>query len=231
MSNKILLCADSFLVRDHQMRARNLHEQRFYKNCESLGLPPPYPSLWDRALSYKGLSFPRIQAIKDTHTGEIFFEVIHRKAPPLCSEIHLDPQGWVDKRSNPLIKGPDMDLLASLRIASTARGYDDCIIITDEGSIKETAHANLLWWDEGIFYYPSLTARQADKHSESIFPGVTLQAFIHAAEKENIPVRAGCIDIPTLLSHSHWALNSLHGARAGINNDPHLNAQVIELLG
>ncbi|BAU95379.1 class IV aminotransferase [Corynebacterium suranareeae] len=183
---------DSYLVKDHQVVRWDLHEQRFARSIDS----DPWNFLHEvrKAIPSHGSWFPKIE----WHGGNDFAVQI-RPAPALRETTSLWLSETPDPRTQPTIKGPDLDVLAYLRSRAVNNGCDDALLISADGFILEAANATVVFWaDPQTVIVPS----------GEVLPSVTLAATIPLWHKAGIKViyqNIRHIDFPA------WCGSSLHG--------------------
>lgn len=183
---------DSYLAKDHRVVRWDLHEQRF---ATSVDVDP-----WDflhavrEAIPRQGSWFPKIE-----WHGDDLFAVHIRPAPPLRKAPSLWLSEDPDPRTQPTIKGPDLDVLAHLRSRANDNGCDDALLISADGFILEAANATVVFWaDPQTVIVPRGDA----------LPSVTLAATIPLWEKAGITLRYQNI---RHIGFPAWCGSSLHG--------------------
>ena len=203
-----LLAADSFLVADGGVVALDAHLERFTAATESQGMVFPSSAYLDafvELIPRTGEWFPRIDF---TVRGEI--ECWMRPAPPRTTSVVLATADH-DPRTEPSIKGPDIESLSALRDHARERGADDAVILTPAdhehpGSIVDGATTCLVWWRNDQLVSPP----QAATRVASVTAGV-LERIAH---DRNIETRTEWASLEDLSNTTVWAINALHGIRA-----------------
>ncbi len=202
------LVVDSFLARDGRVHDLDVHQERFARSCEALGLASGRARLDGflaaarRALPARGKWFPRLEA----HPGPPSRLVCWiRPAPPLSTQVRLWVHPDPDPRRRPRIKGPDLGLLADLREHARRQGADDAVLLAADGTVLETAHSALLWWRGDVLCHPDPVL--------PLLPSVTARRVLARAREEGVTVRPERCDWPALLDTEVWAVNALHGVR------------------
>jgi branched-chain amino acid aminotransferase len=85
------------------------------------------------------------------------------------------------------IKSTDYLLNVVARMEATAKGWDETILLNDEGYIAEGGSGNIFFVREGKLITPALNS--------GIIPGVTREAVIELADKLGIGVSEGTVGI------------------------------------
>ncbi len=81
-------------------------------------------------------------------------------------------------------------------------GFDDALMLSQQGFVSETAIANIFWKKDGIVYTPGLSA--------DILPGITRRAVIHLLRSSGTEIREGNYPPEHLLSADEiWITNSI----------------------
>ncbi|MFP7366417.1 aminotransferase class IV [Corynebacterium callunae] len=186
------LVVDSYLLRDGRVVRWDLHEQRFARS-----IPVDAYLFLDTvraALPQTGEWFPRVE----WYGGESFGVHI-RPAPALRTSTSLWLSDLDDPRTQPLIKGPDLDILGRLRVMAQDRDCDDTLLISADGTVLEAANGAVVFWqDENTVILPA----------SPVLPSITVRATIPLWEKAGIKVQRANIrhlDLPA------WCGSALHG--------------------
>ena len=192
-----MVTADSWLVNDGRVLAIGLHRERFLDNA------PGAESFWDAAIDAipkHGDWFPRVEQHSN---GRLVFRL--RTAPERQRTAVLATWNGRDPRTQPRVKGPDLEAMLRIRSAVQPLGASEAVILSEDGLVVEGAYSGLLWWRGDILCGPpadlprvnSVTARSAltlatalglDTHEEAVTPG-------------------------ELDGTELWALSALHGIR------------------
>ena len=197
-----LLVADSFLVRDGGVVAFEEHAVRFTRSTEAQGMLFPsraYIDAFADLIPSEGDWFPRLDF---TVRGEI--ECWMRPAPPLTTSVTLATADH-DPRTQPEIKGPDLEVLNSLRDDARSRGADDAVILDQTGRIVDGATTCLVWWRGGALVSPPADAVRVDS--------VTGRVLSEMAAEQGFPLAFESIEPVALAGLTVWAINALHGIR------------------
>lgn len=198
-----VLVADSWLVDDGRQRAAAAHWDRFCGSCLQAGVQREelrsFRAAASAALPREGRWFPRVEL---TQRG---LALRLRRAPPVASEtarVLVGAPG--DPRAAPCRKGPDLELLASLRAAARERGADELLLCDEHGALLEGALSSLLWWEDDVL----CTTR--DEHA---LPGVTRALLLARAQADGIEVRRRAPQPSELDGRETWLTSALHGIR------------------
>ncbi len=189
---------DSFLLTDGQVRGFNLHLRRFESQVSRV-LPADFDELILAVVPDTGRWFPRLEY--DLQNQEIY--LLLRPAPPRRNITHLATTGVIDPREKPTVKGWDLATLLALRNNAQASGFDDVLLLDDNGYPKETTTAALAWWDGDTLVTPSPQA--------AVLPSVTWELTRHAVADQGVPVRQQSMDITQLRHLPTMVGNALHG--------------------
>ena len=180
MSDSSMVTADSWLVNDGRVLAIGLHRERFLDNA------PGAESFWDAAIDAipkHGDWFPRVEQHSN---GRLVFRL--RTAPERQRTAVLATWNGRDPRTQPRVKGPDLEAMLRIRSAVQPLGASEAVILSEDGLVVEGAYSGLLWWRGDILCGPpadlprvnSVTARSAltlatalglDTHEEAVTPG------------------------------------------------------------
>jgi branched-subunit amino acid aminotransferase/4-amino-4-deoxychorismate lyase len=208
-----VLAADSWLLRDGGVLGLEAHRARF------LGSLPIGPAaeggrFWDAAIAglpRTGSWFPRLElrapADEDAEPGTASHEFVLRvrPAPELRRDVVLTTHRGPDPRRSPGVKGPDIEGLMAARTAGQGRGADDVVLLAPDGSVAETATANLAWWRGEVLCVPDPELPQV--------PGVTVGTLVVLARALGIDVLHERAAPEELDGREIWTLNALHGIR------------------
>lgn len=183
---------DSYLLRDGHVVRWDLHEQRFAESVA--GDVYPFLHAVRRAVPAEGEWFPRIEWYENNRCG-----LSIRPAPPRRTHSSLWFSDLTDPRKQPLVKGPDLEILGQLRICAHDYECDDTLLITKDGTIVEAANSAVVFWRDPMTVI--LPLQQA-------LPSVTVRATIplwHAAGISVIQQDIRRVDLPA------WCGSALHG--------------------
>ena len=189
-----LLAADSFLVAEGKVRGSALHRSRFGSSCARYGVP--VDEFWNAevaAFPQQGKWFPRFELHDD-----LSLTLSIRPAPPLRHDVTVEVHRGPDPRRQPLVKGPDLDVLGALREQSAA----DEVLLTGPGAtILEAAYAAVMWWEGDVLCTPP--------RGLPVLPSVTVALIRGMAE--HVAERARRVE--DLDGAEVWLVNALHGIR------------------
>jgi branched-subunit amino acid aminotransferase/4-amino-4-deoxychorismate lyase len=198
-----IVAADSWLVRDGAVLAIDLHRTRF---LDAVANTADANAFWDAAVTAiprKGEWFPRVE-LRLEDDG-LVFELLLREAPERTRSVVLATFDGIDPRQSPAIKGPNTDELLAARSAVRARGADEAVILSPEGSVIEGAYSALLWWRGDALCSPSPELARVDS--------VTARSVIALATALGLDVLYESVTPADLDGLEIWALSALHGIR------------------
>ena len=203
-----LLVADSFLVADGLVRGLDLHRARYVSSCTSAGCSTA-AGFWDEhvgRLPSFGRWFPRFELWSDPD-GSLRPALQPRPAPTPGDRVRVSIHKGPDPRTNPRVKGPDLDALGVLKSEAAASvGADEVLLVDSDGIALEAAYSALAWWEDGVLCFPP-----ADR---PILPSVTAQLLRSLAATRDTET-AERTRTPDELADADevWLLNALHGIR------------------
>lgn len=193
-----LLVADSFLLADGLVRGLEMHRSRFGNGCARYGVP--VDEFWESevaAFPQQGKWFPRFEL----HT-DLSLALSMRPAPPLRTDVTVEVYDGPDPRRQPLVKGPDLEVLGALREASPA---DDVLLTGPDGLALEAAYASLVWWEGDVLCVPP--------RGLPVLPSVTVALIRRIARSRRVEVAERARRIDELDGAEAWLVNALHGIR------------------
>lgn len=194
-----LRVADSFLVAGGKVRGLDLHRDRFTTACTALGVEAG-EFFDDQVGRFPGFGrwFPRFEL-----TDGLGVQL--RPAPPQGDRIRVSVRR--DPRTNPRVKGPDLELLGELREEAAAADRSDEVLLIDENGIAlEGAYSALVWWEEDTLCVPPSTL--------PILPSVTAQLLRRLAADRGTEVAERTRTAEELADADEvWLVNALHGIR------------------
>ena len=196
------LVADSFLVDHGRVLRLDAHVERFARDAARTGFSEERAAagLVGLALSVPsaGAWFPRIDLLAD-HTLETHL----RPAPARGGVVRL-VTGEGDPRTQPAVKGPDLDRMIELRRWAVARGADEAVV-TVGGLVCDGALSALAWWRDGCLFVPDPALTRVSS--------VTAQWLVETAEGEGVPVER-VFALPAEVAGAEvWVMSALHGIR------------------
>lgn len=204
-----LAVADSFLVEDGSMRARELHEARFRTGIERVA--PEYSAQLSEffAAAYRlippaGRWFPRFELhLGSAAPNQLFLRL--RTAPEQLGSATLWTLPEADPRIDPSIKGPDLSLGQQLRRKANMQGADEAVLTDVNGFVLEGALSALVWWRGDTLCLPGEDLRW--------LPSVTRQVVVSIAAQSGFDVRYESVRPAELNGCEIWLLSALHGIR------------------
>ena len=212
--------ADSFLVSDGRTLAVDVHRSRFIESAIARGYPDEgeLDTFFSDALSLvprEGNWFPRLEVSSNDGAYRLHFRL--RSAPELQDTVIVATHRGEDPRTEPTIKGPDLEAMLRLRQEAQRSGAREAVIL-DGGLVSEGSTSALMWWrGDQLMVPPAYLPR---------IPSVTARSIMTVAAAMGAPV-AGEETTPAELAGCElWAVNALHGIRvvAAWVDGPDLNA-------
>lgn len=199
-----LLAADSWRVVDGHVRALDRHRERFLEAVSRHRTDGE--RFFDAvlaALPRTGDHFPRVE-LRARDDGTTL--ALRLRPTPARTETVVLATAPYDPRTEPLVKGPDLDALQRLRTAVQPLGAGEAVILSPEGAVVEGAYSALLWWRaDGVLAYPS------DAHPR--IPSVTEGLVLEAARAAGVAIEPVDARPADLAGCELWALSALHGLR------------------
>ena len=202
-----LLVADSWRVVDGAVRGLERHGARFLAGVSAQR--PTEVETAERfvddaiaALPREGDWFPRLE-LRTRGTGVQWWLRL-RPTPPTSTEVVVATAPR-DGRTQPLVKGPDLDALLSLRTAVQPLGAGEAVILDADGHIVEGAYSGLLWWHDGVLVRPADTLPR--------IASVTVDLVLAAARAEGVALDERRARPDELDGCELWVLSALHGLR------------------
>jgi branched-subunit amino acid aminotransferase/4-amino-4-deoxychorismate lyase len=203
--------ADSWLVADGSVRALALHRERFFDAVQAHATSTAVPvanlvDFWEAAITAlprTGSWFPRVEYRTSGADGQFLLRI--RPAPARTRSVVVAAAPAGDPRTEPGIKGPDMQRLAAARADVSELGAEEAIILTPEGFVVEGAYSGLLWWRGNILCAPLDEFDRVDS--------VTVRSVLALATALGIETYREAVTPAELDGTELWALSALHGAR------------------
>ncbi|WP_010202929.1 aminotransferase class IV [Salinibacterium sp. PAMC 21357] len=196
-----LTVADSWLVDSGNVLALNLHRQRFL-DAVPAALHEDAEKFFTAAvaaLPRAGSWFPRVEL-----RGDIFLLRL-RANPELRRSAKVISFTGDDPRTQPTVKGPDIDALGLLNAGARTHGADEAILLTDEGYIIEGAYSAILWWRGEILCGPPAEFDRVDS--------VTARSVLAVARALGLDTHEEAVTPAELAETEVWVVNALHGIR------------------
>jgi branched-subunit amino acid aminotransferase/4-amino-4-deoxychorismate lyase len=200
--------ADSWLVHDGATLAIALHRKRFLDGLVDVGAHTVADAadFFDAALALvprTGAQFPRVEFRRDDSTAELLLHL--REAPALTRSVVVASILGGDPRTQPLVKGPDLDRMAGARSDAARRGAGEAVVLTDDGFVVEGAYSALLWWRGSILCGPPAHFDRIDS--------VTARSVLALAAALGIETHEEAVTPAELDGTELWSLSALHGIR------------------
>ncbi len=211
----VILAADSWWVTSGSALALGLHRMRFLDAAAELaerhGLAPEVDALdldsfWDAAIASlprEGDWFPRVELRVQHDAAELLFRL--RPAPERRRSITLATHHGSDPRTEPWVKGPDLEAMTRLRTEAQSRGADEAVLLAPEGYVAEGSTTCLVWWVGDALCVPSIELPRIDS--------VTLRSVLALATATGVDVLHDTVTPGELEGLEVWAVNALHGIR------------------
>jgi branched-subunit amino acid aminotransferase/4-amino-4-deoxychorismate lyase len=215
-----ILAADSWLVDEGTVLALGLHRTRFLDAVAELAERHErvaevealdVEGFWDAAISRiprTGLWFPRVELRVQHDAAELLLRM--RPAPELHRSLTLATFRGRDPRTEPWIKGPDLEAMTQLRTGAQQHGADEAVLLSTldggpVGFVAEGATTALAWWAGDSLCVPSVELPRVDS--------VTLRSVLALAAATGVDVLHDTVTPEALAGCEVWALNALHGIR------------------
>lgn len=206
-AEETLEAADSWLVRDGRALALDLHRARFADAVLARGFGDlDVAAFWGAVISAiptEGTWFPRIELV--SRGGGWHLRYRHREAPELTASITLATHTGHDPRTDPRVKGPDLESMTALRTWAQARGADEAVVLSPEGYIVEGAMTSLVWWSDDELCVVA--------HDLPRIASVTERSLIALALALGVTVHEQLVRPADLDGREVWALGAVHGIR------------------
>lgn len=211
----VIVAADSWLVVEGRVLAIGLHRMRFLDAVAELAerrrLSAEVDSLdvdgfWDAAIAGIPLTgdwFPRVELRVQHGAAELLFRL--RTAPERHRSIVLATFHGNDPRTEPWIKGPDLEVMTRLRTQAQGHRADEAVLLNNDGFVAEGSTTCLAWWAGDALCVPSRELPRIDS--------VTLRSVLALATATGVDVLHDSVRPAELDGMEVWALNSLHGIR------------------
>jgi branched-subunit amino acid aminotransferase/4-amino-4-deoxychorismate lyase len=208
-TNHQILIADSFLVKDNQVRSLDKHITRLISNTalKAPALLQEIPDFVFKALELVPKTeawFPRLE-IDTNH--KLYLNL--RPAPEITETVTLWTYPVPDPRTDLTVKGPELDLGVSIRDQALAQNADEAILLTKDGFISEGALSSLVWWEEEVLVAPSNNIPWLESVTRTEIFEIAKNLEIQTQTKETKPEE--------LIGKELWILSSLQGIRTVIN--------------
>jgi branched-subunit amino acid aminotransferase/4-amino-4-deoxychorismate lyase len=203
--------ADSWFVTEGTALGLELHRTRFLESA-----PPAVREATDAAGFWRaaielvprtGDWFPRVELQSRSGSNLLVFRL--RSAPERTNNLAVVTWTDGDPRTEPHIKGPDLETMTRVRTTVQALGASEAVILTPDGYVVETSQSGLLWWRGDILCGPPSDFARVD--SVTVRTMLTLAAAlgIETWEEPVTPIEIADTEV--------WTLNALHGIRLVTN--------------
>jgi hypothetical protein len=210
-----ILAADSWLVTEGTVLALGLHRTRFFDAVAELaerhGRTAEVDALdldafWDAAISRiprAGDWFPRVELRVQHDAAELLLRM--RPSPERHRAVRLATFRGRDPRTEPWVKGPDLEAMTRLRTEAQGHGADEAVLLSPEGFVAEGSTTCLAWWTGEALCVPSIELPRIDS--------VTMRSVLALAAATGVDVLHDDVTPEALEGCEVWALNALHGIR------------------
>ena len=207
----VLHAADSWRVEDGLMLAHDLHRARFTQAVLQAAITPPLPpeeldAFWDAAMTMiarAGAGFPRVELRSVRGAPEL--RLLLREAPPRQRSIRLATHLERDPRTQPTVKGPDLDSMMRLRGVAGNRGVDELVIVSPNGYVVEGTSSALCWWVGDLLAFPAADLPRVDSVTARAVRALATATAVEIIDEHRTPAELDGYEI--------WAVNALHGIR------------------
>jgi branched-subunit amino acid aminotransferase/4-amino-4-deoxychorismate lyase len=197
-----VLVADSFLVHNGQVRGLDLHRQRFASSCAALGEPGAGKYFDDQVRRLPGFGrwFPRFE-FGDGLSVQL------RPAPTQGGRVRIAVHSGDDPRTQPRVKGPDLEALGALKAEAAADcGADEVLLMDADGIAVEAAYSALAWWEGDVLHFPPSDRAFLPSVTAALVRDLAVARGVEVAEAARRPEELAEVD-------EVWLLNALHGIR------------------
>ncbi|MGJ3508366.1 aminodeoxychorismate synthase component I [Enemella sp. A6] len=202
-----LLLADSWRRADGHTHRLDLHRERFLTSAAEIpDAPEDLDGFFDAAagaVPASGEWFPRVRLLRTPDRIRAVFDL--RPGPPRQDTVVVEVLPPGDPRSNPSVKGPDLDLAGELIARARIRGADEILLRTENGTVLEAGWSSVVWWDGDTLVLPSSDL--------PVLPGITRHRLVDLARVEGVRVREVHAGIEELDGRETWLLNAYQGLR------------------
>jgi branched-subunit amino acid aminotransferase/4-amino-4-deoxychorismate lyase len=221
-----LEAVDSFLVDNGQVLAVELHRRRFVSTAMARGYPDEAElnAFWDSAMGLVPDEiqwFPRYEFA--TRRGAHQLQFLLRSAPALTDSVRLFTYRGTDPRTEPALKGPDLEAMLRLRQSAQRAGADEAVILTADatagaasardsapistaGVIADGSTSAIMWWREQTLCIPPGSIPRVDSVTAATILTIATATGVSIAEERAQPADLEGCEV--------WAVNALHGIRA-----------------
>ena len=206
MTDTRVVVADSWFVTDGMVLGLELHRERFLSSMSSrLREATSADAFWAAAqdlLPHNGDWFPRVE-LQD-RAGAPLLVLRLRSAPERSTSLSVVT--WpTDPRTNPAIKGPDLETMTRIRTRAQGMGAGEAVITTSDGFLVESSQSGLLWWRGDILCGPPPDFARVDS--------ITVRTLLTLAQALGVETYEEAVTPAEIAETEFWALNALHGIR------------------
>lgn len=202
------LVADSWRVESGHAVALERHRDRFFTSARQQGLQSAHlSSFWDsviEAIPREGSWFPRVEVVATPGGPTLRYR--ERPAPEWLAEAVV-AQAEIDPRTQPLTKGPDLEVLMALRRSVAQAGATEALIVSPDGAIIEGAYSTI------VVIPPGGEELRIVPRSVPRIPSVTEAVIIDIAGTRGMRVVEAPLALAGLEGSDLWVLSALHGIR------------------
>ncbi len=128
-----------------------------------------------------------------------------RRAPPALDEVVLPVTPFVDRRSQPTVKGPDLNRQTAWRAQAESFEAGEALLAAPDGTITEGVWTTPLWWDGDVLCALPRGARVLDS--------VTRALVLELARDGGVAIGRDTPSVARLRDSETWMLSALHGIR------------------
>lgn len=197
---------DSWLVQDGRVRGLERHEARFTAAAVTSGARGAddvarFLAAVVAELPREGRWFPRVELV--AATGALRLRV--RPAPPRLEEVTVVATPFVDRRSAPRTKGPDLERQLAWRAQAEAHDAGEALLAAPDGTITEGVWTTPVWWDGDVLCAVPRAAAALDS--------VTRALVLELARDAGVSIGREAPSVDRLRDSETWLLSALHGLR------------------
>ena len=198
MTGTAIEAADSWLVTDGTALALEAHRARF-----AAAAGREIDAFWGASIAtipLEGDWFPRVESHSN---GRLVFRL--RSAPERSRSVVLATWAGEDLRTEPTVKGPDLEAMLGIRTSVQAVGAGEAVLLSPDGYVVEGSTSALLWWRGEILCGPLPEFDKIDS--------VTARSVLTLATALGVDTHEEAVTPAELDGTELWTLNALHGIR------------------